>query len=135
MKKINELRISHKELDLINAEFEANKPYESCGVLIGTTHESIADVEKAIPITNIRRTIVSFELDPIQFYNAWRDAENNGKDIVGIYHTHPNYPAVPSLWDRETMENDSSVWLIAGIDGTMAYILDDNIRPVRLEIK
>lgn len=135
MKKINKLRISHKELDLIHTEFEINKPYESCGVLIGTTHGNIANVEKVIPITNIRRTRVSFELDPIQFYNAWRDAENNGRDIVGIYHTHPNYPAVPSLWDRETMENDSSVWLIAGIDGTMAYILDDNIRSVRLEIK
>ena len=132
---IKELRISLKELDVVHDEFETNKPYESCGVLIGTINGNTANVEKAIPITNIRRTNVSFEFDPIQLYNAWDHADKNGKEIVGIFHTHPSHTAFPSLWDRETMKNSPSVWLIAGIDGMMAYILDDDIRSVKLDIK
>ena len=134
IQSIDELIISHKEIDSIHAEFEINKPYETCGVLIGITNGNIANVEKVLPIANIRRTKVSFELDPQQLYNAWNDAEKNGKEIVGIYHTHPNHPAAPSLWDRETMKNILSVWLIAGIDGMMAYIWDDCIKTVKLNI-
>lgn len=131
---IEELIISHKELNVIQDEFDTNKPYESCGVLVGTMHENIANAEKAIPITNIKRTRVSFELDPMQFYDAWNDAGKDGKEIVGIFHTHPNHSAFPSSWDRETMKNYPSVWLIAGIDGMMAYILDGDIRSIKLEI-
>lgn len=132
--KIEKLKISRKDIDLINSDFEENKPFETCGVLIGTVHGNIANVEKAIPITNIKRTSVTFELDPIQLYNAWNDAEKNGKEIVGIYHTHPNNTASPSLWDIKTMENVSSVWLIAGIDGMNAYILDGNMRTIKMTI-
>lgn len=131
---IDELKISKKDVDLISSDFETNKPYESCGVMIGTEYGNAINIDKIIPITNIRRTAVSFELDPIQLYGAWDDAQSNGKEIVGVYHTHPNHRAFPSSWDRQTMENMSLIWLIAGIDGMMAYVLDDDIRKLKLKI-
>ena len=134
IRSIDELIISNKEVDSICTEFEINKPYEACGILIGMINGNTINVEKALPIKNIRRTRVSFELDPQQLYNAWNDAEKNGKDIVGIYHTHPNNSAIPSLWDRETMTITFAVWLIAGIDGMMAYIWDEGIKTVKLMI-
>ncbi len=129
---IKEVRISRHNLALIQAELEANKPYEACGVLIGTVDGSTAFVEKALPVTNVKRTRRSFELDPVQLYKAWDDADKNGKEIVGVYHTHPVSSPVPSLWDRETMENAPSVWLIAGADGMRAYIWDGGIKPVKI---
>ncbi len=129
---IKELKISSRDLALIQAELEASKPYEACGVLIGTMDGSTALVEKALPVTNIKRTRRSFELDPEQLYKAWDDADKNGKEIVGVYHTHPVSSCVPSLWDRETMENTPSVWLIAGADGMRAYIWDGGIKPVKI---
>ncbi|HEY9206985.1 MAG TPA: M67 family metallopeptidase [Candidatus Methanoperedens sp.] len=129
---IKEVRISSHNLALIQVELEANKPYEACGVLIGTVDGSTAFVEKILPVTNVKRTRRSFELDPEQLYKAWDDAEKNGKEIVGVYHTHPVSSCVPSLWDRETMENAPSVWLIAGADGMRAYIWDGGIRPVKI---
>ena len=129
---IEELRISRKDIDLIQTELEANKPYEACGVLIGAIHGTTANVEKALPVTNVKRTHRSFELDPQQFYNAWNDAEKNGKEIVGVYHTHPVSSAVPSLWDRETMENAPSVWLIAGADGMRAYVWENGLKTVKI---
>ena len=129
---IHELKISHRDIELIQAELEANKPYEACGVLIGTIDGSTAHVEKALPVTNVKRTRTSFELDPNEHYNAWNDAGKNGKDVVGIYHTHPVSSAVPSLWDRETMENEPSVWLIAGADGMRAYVWENGVKVVKL---
>lgn len=129
---IYEIRISRKDLAAIRSELDTHKPYEACGVLIGTSDGSIALVEKALPITNSKRTRRSFELDPKEHYNAWDEAVKNGKEIVGVYHTHPVSSALPSLWDRETMQNDSSVWLIAGADGMRAYVWDNGLKPVKL---
>ncbi len=129
---ISELKISRRDIEIIQAELEANKPYEACGVLIGTINGSTALVEKALPVTNSKRTRRSFELDPKEHYNAWNEAEKNDKEIVGIYHTHPVSSAIPSLWDRETMENDPSVWLIAGADGMRAYVWDGGVKAVKI---
>ncbi len=119
-------------MDLIQAELESNKPYEACGVLAGTINGSTALVEKALPVANVKRTRTSFELDPKQFYEAWNEAEKNGKEIVGVYHTHPVSSAVPSLWDRETMQNVPGVWLIAGADGLRAYVWEDGVKAVKI---
>ncbi len=129
---IDEIKIFNRDLNTIRSELEAHKPYEACGVLIGTLDGSTALVEKALPITNSRRTRRSFELDPNEHYKAWNEAWKNGKEIVGVYHTHPVSSAVPSLWDRETMQNDSTIWLIAGADGMRAYVWDNGIKPVKL---
>ena len=129
---IHELKISRHNIELIQAELEDNKPYEACGVLIGTMERSKALVEKALSITNVKRTRTSFELDPKEHYNTWNDAEKSGKQIVGVYHTHPVSSAFPSLWDRETMQNDNSVWLIAGADGMKAYVWDNGVKAVKI---
>jgi len=129
---IHEIKISRKDIELIHAELEANKPYEACGVLIGTIKGSTALVEKALPVTNVKRTRTSFELDPQQFYDAWNDSEKNGKEIVGVFHTHPVSSAVPSLWDRETMQNVPGVWVIAGADGMRAYVWENGVKPVKI---
>ncbi|VVB90757.1 Desampylase [uncultured archaeon] len=128
---IDELKISRRDLDLIQSELEKNKPYEACGVLIGTLDGNTALVEKALPVTNAKRTTRSFELDPEENYVAWNDAMKSGKEIIGVYHTHPVSSAVPSLWDRETMQNDSSVWLIAGEDGMRAYVWSNGLKAVK----
>ncbi len=129
---INELKISHHDIELIRSELEFNKPYEACGVLIGTISGSTVLVEKALPVTNSKRTRRSFELDPKEHYDAWNEADKDGKEIVGVYHTHLVSSAVPSLWDRETMENEPSVWLIAGADGMRAYVWENGVKAVEI---
>lgn len=129
---ILELRISHKDIELIRQELDSNKPYEACGVLIGNINGSTANVENVFPIRNVLRTRRSFELDPEQFYKVWNDAMKKGTDIVGVYHTHPQSCAVPSQWDRETMENAPSVWLIAGVDGMRAFLWEEGIKNLKV---
>jgi proteasome lid subunit RPN8/RPN11 len=129
---IEEIKILNKDVTTIQSELEANKPYEACGVFIGTMDGSTALVEKALPITSSKRTRRSFELDTDEHYKAWNEAEKKGKEIVGVYHTHPVSSSVPSSWDRETMQNDASVWLIAGVDGMRAYVWDNGLKNVKI---
>ncbi len=131
MKLINELKISYRNIEYIQSELETNRPYEACGILIGTVDIDVANVERVQPMTNIRRSKISFEIDPMELYNVWNTSEKEGKDIVGIYHTHPFSSAIPSMWDRETMEHNSLVWLIAGIDGIKSYIWNNGIKSVK----
>ncbi len=130
-----ELQISHRDIELIQKELEANNPYEACGVLVGTISGSTALVEKALSVKNVKRTRTSFELDPNEHYKAWNSAEKNRKEIVGVFHTHPASSAVPSLWDRETMQNVPGVWLIAGADGMRAYAWEDGVKVVKVIVK
>lgn len=129
---VNEIRISRRDLYLIKEELEFYKPYEACGVLIGSLVNERAEVEKVTPIKNVKLTTTSFELDPVQFYETWNSAQKNDKEIVGVYHTHPSYSAVPSLWDRETMENTNLLCLIAGAYGIRAYIWSNGIKILRI---
>lgn len=129
---INELKISRHDLALIQKELEANKPYEACGILIGTINKSIAQVDKVMPVSSARRSKMGFELDSKDFNNAWEYARKNGREIVGIYHTHPLAPAVPSFGDGKNMENFPMVWLIAGDDGVKAYIWDNGVKAVKI---
>ena len=132
---IKELIILQKDLDFIQIQLEINKPYEACGILTGTTIDTMVNVKRVIPITNIRSSEVSFELDPLEFYDTWNDADNSGNEIVGIYHSHPFYSARPSSWDIDTMKNVPLIWLIAGLNGIFGYIYDDGIENVKIWIK
>ena len=48
------------------------------------------------PLTTQRR----YWIDPKDMLKAQKHARNNGLSIVGIYHSHPDHPAVPSECDR-----------------------------------
>ena len=118
------IRITDEDLSLIRRELGANNPYEACGVLVGLVERDEMDtvtVKRTVPIKNSNRTERSFELDPSELYKAWTGAEDEGLDIVGIYHTHPLSPARPSNWDMEYMQQEQNIWVIAGADGIFAY--------------
>src|SRR3989449_8770122 len=39
-------------------------------------------------------------VDPLELLRADDAARKRGLDLIGIYHSHPNHPAVPSEFDR-----------------------------------
>ena len=127
------VRISKEDISLILDELESNRPYEACGVLVGTNEGDIFAVKRAVPVENCRRTERSFELEPMQFYRVWDSAEKEGLDVIGVYHTHPSSLARPSDWDRRSMENSPAIWVIAGVDGIFAYrLVDGTIETVEI---
>lgn len=126
------VKLSHQHIQLIKAECKKHSPNEACGVLVGRNEKGWIVVEKVVPIKNSRPSDRSFELDPQEHYRIWNLADKEGLDIVGVYHTHPHSRARPSTWDQETMENDRSLWIIAGIDGINAYEWDKGVKQVEI---
>ena len=95
---------------------EMSYPFESCGVLAGRLDGAEVTVRKIWLARNVgRRVRDRFRLDPEDFLAADRQARNHGLEIVGIWHSHPNRPAVPSRRDLDEAWDGYS-YLILGID-------------------
>jgi len=77
-------------------------PEECCGFLYGTEGDvreiSHAGKTKNIKSENKRK---KFKIDPLEYLRAEKYAMANKLELLGIYHSHPDHPAVPSEHDRE----------------------------------
>ncbi len=78
-------------------------PFETCGLLIGRTEGERVVVERIHPARNrsSERARDRYELDPDDFLAADNAARADGREIVGIWHSHPDHPAEPSRTDLE----------------------------------
>ena len=92
----------------IEQEGVAAFPNECCGVMIGRD-EKQADgsinriVESVQPLTNsfeANEQYHRFKLDPKEYIAVEKSAGEQGKLVLGFYHSHPDHPAIPSEYDR-----------------------------------
>jgi proteasome lid subunit RPN8/RPN11 len=115
-------------LELIN-HAESGYPNEVCGVLIGKNGK-ITDYKRCRNLNEDRKRD-RYELDPASFYEADDWARKNGREIVGIYHSHPDHPSIPSEFDRSRAWPEW-IYIILSInagkynDGR-AWLLDDSV--------
>jgi proteasome lid subunit RPN8/RPN11 len=77
-------------------------PDETCGLLLGVRTGNAAEVRELVQARNLNRERARdrYELDPDDFLAAYAQARRQGIEIVGIWHSHPDHPACPSLTDR-----------------------------------
>ena len=72
---------------------------------------------------NADRSPTSYRLDPDHQFRAFRDIEERGLDLIGIYHSHPSSPATPSDRDVEqAYYPDASYILISLADPAQAQV-------------
>jgi proteasome lid subunit RPN8/RPN11 len=86
----------------LEAWIRAGYPRETCGLLIGRSNGDETVVESVVQARNknIQRAHDRYELDPSDHLAADREARAAGREIVGIWHSHPDHPAEPSETDR-----------------------------------
>ena len=77
-------------------------PDECCGFMFGTETEEIRTVSAITVVDNSKEGDKRrrFEIRPMDYLHAERYAEENGLALLGIYHSHPNHPSIPSEHDR-----------------------------------
>jgi proteasome lid subunit RPN8/RPN11 len=89
----------------IRAEGEKAYPNECCGMLLGEIAENgTREVKDILPVDNSRESeerYHRFVITPEDFMRAELEAMKRGLDIIGVYHSHPDHPALPSDYDRE----------------------------------
>ncbi|PZV11076.1 MAG: metal-dependent protease of the PAD1/JAB1 superfamily [Leptolyngbya sp.] len=81
-----------------------------------------------------------YYIDPADLLRVQKSARDRGLEIVGIYHSHPDHPAVPSECDRALAWPVYSYVIVSVVQGRVADLkswrLDDQHRfqsePVKM---
>lgn len=75
-------------------------PDEACGVLLCESGDETSTIRHWRPIPN-RASLRdrAFAFDPAAWIRVWYEADAAGRVPLGIFHSHPGAPAVPSPED------------------------------------
>ena len=76
-------------------------PEECCGFLYGKIEGERIEIVLGKPIENqhVEKRTRRYLITPVQFLEAEQFAVESGLEMVGVYHSHPDHPAVPSDYD------------------------------------
>lgn len=64
-----------------------------------------------------RSTTHRYAIAPETMLKAMREAKSQGLEVIGIYHSHPDHPAIPSECDRRLAWPQYSYVILSVIQG------------------
>jgi proteasome lid subunit RPN8/RPN11 len=107
-------------------------PHETCGLLIGERGSGCLVIERVVQAKNLNRERVHdrYELDPLDFLAADKEARALGQDVLGVWHSHPDHLARPSETDRAAAWPDWSYVILSvtrdGVQDVRSWRLNGN---------
>lgn len=113
-------------------------PIEACAILFGKLSRNQAVVEKIEVVENRLRSTTRFEVDPAKVAVAIADAEKEGLEFIGLFHSHPG-AATPSTIDLKFMHLwGDTLWLIlSSTNGNLAayQLMDRMVKEATIRIE
>ena len=99
-------------------------PDECCGFLFGNEFENVRTISEILIVTNSKEGDKKkrFEISPKDYLYAEQFAEERKLLLLGVYHSHPNHPAVPSEQDRLAAQPNFSYIIISVRSGKINEI-------------
>jgi len=94
------LKIPAAQLEVICRHVESAYPEEGAGFLLGAAGE----VKEILALPNAREDEARhnrFLITPQDYMQAEVKALESGMDLIGVFHSHPDCPNIPSEYDRE----------------------------------
>jgi len=93
--------IQHTAAQEMRATAEHRYPNEACGLLLGKLTDKGWMIDEGREASNLNtgRSADRFILDPKAYQMADHELRGTGREIIGIYHSHPDCPAKPSPTD------------------------------------
>jgi len=130
------IRLENEHANLLSEEAQRVYPIEACALLFGELTKDNAFVRKVIVLQNELHSAERFEMNPESVYNAFNEAEKEGFEFIGIFHSHPA-PATPSIIDLKFMKIwGDALWLILSLADYQfgAYQLKDGeLREIEVQ--
>jgi len=106
------LRLNSQQLQFLRVEARKMHPIEACAILFGKMTQREAIVKRVVTVPNVLKSTTRFEIDPKAFFDAFMQADKEGLEFIGLFHSHPA-PAYPSGVDLEFMRLwGDALWLI-----------------------
>jgi [CysO sulfur-carrier protein]-S-L-cysteine hydrolase len=128
------LTLSKEQLQEMTAYVHAHAPLEACGLLAGKNSQ----VEKIFFVQNQAQSPVRYVMDPIQQLHAFEWIEENGMDLLGIFHSHPTGPETVSPTDIAEAAYAVTYVILARVDNEWRvrgfWIENGDFREVSLHV-
>lgn len=114
--------IDKEVLKEIQVHLETDYPNEGCGFLFGTDSYRSRHITRLMQARNqsAENQQRRFVIDPIDYLKAERFAQQHQLQLLGIYHSHPDHPAIPSDNDLEFAQPFFSYFIHSIQKGKMA---------------
>ena len=112
-------------------------PEECCGFIFGSAEdekiivEDVSAVRNTHPDFKARRYLIS----PEDFIEAEKFADERGLTLTGVYHSHPNHPALPSETDRKSALPGFAYIIFSVNDGNTTDVTAWELAEDRSEFK
>ncbi len=148
------IQLSIQNLQIILHHAESTYPEECCGVMIGEKSAESKTVVEIIPTQNAwnRQTANDFpsceashsrrrrySISPLEMLQLQKSSRDKNLNIIGIFHSHPDYPATPSEFDRSCAWQEYSYIIVPVIKGRAgdvnSWVLDDDSMFVQEEVR
>src|ERR1019366_8561156 len=71
-------------------------PNEGCGLLLGSAQGVVVEV---VAGANVADSAKLYEIDSADLLRAYRRADEDGLEVMGVFHSHTHSEAFPSLTD------------------------------------
>ena len=137
------LQLKTNHLEIIKNHAERTYPDECCGLILGYKNNEYKIAVEVITTENVWNTEKGnftedqenstrrrYAISPQVMLQTQKVAINHNLNIIGIYHSHPDYPAIPSEWDRIYAWPEYSYVILsvqnAQADELQSWTLDEN---------
>ncbi len=117
------IKLTDQVVNDIIIDAVSNYPNEGCGFLFGTDNGTRTIVHFE-PVSNTKEGDKRrrFEISPIDYLRAEQSAIDKGLDLLGIYHSHPDHPAIASVHDLEKALPFFSYIIVSVLNGKADHI-------------
>ena len=100
-------------------------PDECCGFLFGSEDTEGNRVISNIQVVNNAKEGDKrrrFVIAPLDYIKAEQYAEEQQFTLLGVYHSHPNHPAIPSEHDRVAAQPFFSYIIVSVLEGKIGPV-------------
>jgi proteasome lid subunit RPN8/RPN11 len=89
----------------------AGFPNEACGLLAGKEGRPV----KFFPMTNRDASPATYRLDSMELFHVFDEIDEEGWDLLAIFHTHTHSEAYPSDTDRAQAFYPEAAYLVMSL--------------------
>lgn len=113
------LQITGDQRDAMVATCIRALPEEGCGLLLGTSEGVVLEV---VPSENVAHSARVYEIDSRVLLRTFRRADDDGVQVIGVFHSHTHSDPYPSPTDVAQAPDPAWHYALVGLRDVAAVL-------------